>query len=278
MLHTGDVLVDQLLIPFVLWIFIVAAIVGIALGVGLIISSAGTLRFLGTMNRWVSLRSNLKPMEIPRDIGKAVYGHGRWFGGAFALGGRSRGGCARPGQERPAGNYRLDRRKPQMDPGCRRRIGRHHRRHALLFPRCRARSGGAPEPVDLDPATGQRRGHDAPDARPLGRELSPGRRLDARAGLRNRIDRLDIRVLPLSLRKFATAAAGAPGNFPNSAAVRSCLRRVLPRSGAAAVRVVAGARRQPVPWRETRDCYRLPRIPCLQVEAGPEWCAGRHGP
>ena len=87
MLHTGDVLVDQLLIPFVLWIFNVAAIVGIALGVGLIINSARTLHFLGTMNRWVSLRSNLKPMEIPRDIGKAVYGHGRWFGGAFALGG-----------------------------------------------------------------------------------------------------------------------------------------------------------------------------------------------
>jgi len=33
------------------------------------------------------LRSSLKPMEIPRDIDKAVYGHGRWFGGAFALGG-----------------------------------------------------------------------------------------------------------------------------------------------------------------------------------------------
>ncbi|HKQ25306.1 MAG TPA: hypothetical protein VJT81_12760 [Burkholderiales bacterium] len=87
MLRTGDVLFDQLLIPFVLGIFIVAAIVGIALGAGLIIHSARTLRFLGTMNRWVSLRSNFKPMEIPRDIDKAVYGHGRWFGGAFALGG-----------------------------------------------------------------------------------------------------------------------------------------------------------------------------------------------
>ena len=87
MLHSSDVLVDQLLIPFVLWIFIVAAIVGIALGVGLIIDSAWTLRVLGIMNRWVSLRRNLKAMEMPRDIGKAVYGHGRWFGGAFALGG-----------------------------------------------------------------------------------------------------------------------------------------------------------------------------------------------
>ena len=64
-----------------LWIFIAAAIVGVALGVGLIVNGARTLRFLGAMNRWVSLRSKLKPMEIPRDIGKAVYGHGRWFGG-----------------------------------------------------------------------------------------------------------------------------------------------------------------------------------------------------
>jgi hypothetical protein len=87
MLHSGNYLVDQLLIPFVLWIFIVAGIVGIALGVCLIIGSARTLRFLGIMNRWVSLRKSLKPMEEPHDIGKAVYGHRRWFGAAFAVGG-----------------------------------------------------------------------------------------------------------------------------------------------------------------------------------------------
>ena len=33
MLHTGNYLADQLLIPFVLWFFIVASLVGIALGV-----------------------------------------------------------------------------------------------------------------------------------------------------------------------------------------------------------------------------------------------------
>jgi hypothetical protein len=87
MLHSGNYLVDQLLIPFVLWIFIVAGIVGIALGACLIIGSARTLRFLGIMNRWVSLRKSLKSMEEPHDIGKAVYGHRRWFGAAFAVGG-----------------------------------------------------------------------------------------------------------------------------------------------------------------------------------------------
>jgi len=87
MLHTGNYLADQLLIPFVLWFFIVASLVGIALGVCLVADGARTLRLLGTMNRWISLRSSLKPMELPHDIGKAVYGHRRWFGIAFAVGG-----------------------------------------------------------------------------------------------------------------------------------------------------------------------------------------------
>jgi hypothetical protein len=87
MLHTGNYLADQLLIPFVLWFFIVASLVGVALGACLIAAGARTLRLLGTMNRWISLRSSLKPMEQPHDIGKAVYGHRRWFGIAFAVGG-----------------------------------------------------------------------------------------------------------------------------------------------------------------------------------------------
>ena len=87
MLNSGDYLVDQLLIPFVLWFFIVTGAVGIALGVCLIVGSARTLRYLGDSNRWVSLRNGLKPMEEPHDIGKAVYGHRRWFGAVFAVGG-----------------------------------------------------------------------------------------------------------------------------------------------------------------------------------------------
>jgi len=87
MLHTGNYLADQLLIPFVLWFFIVVAVVGIALGVCLIASSARTLRLLGTTNRWISLRTRFRPMEAPHDIGKAIYGHRRWFGAAFAVGG-----------------------------------------------------------------------------------------------------------------------------------------------------------------------------------------------
>lgn len=87
MLHTGNNLIDQLLIPFFLWIFVLAGIAGIALGLGLILRSTQTLRFLRNMNRWVSLRSSLKPMETPRDIGKTVYGQRRTIGSIFAISG-----------------------------------------------------------------------------------------------------------------------------------------------------------------------------------------------
>jgi hypothetical protein len=87
MLSNGDVVFDQILLPFVLWIFIVAGFAGIVLGVSLIASGGSTVRALAGMNRWVSLRGGLKPMEEPHDIGAAVYGRRRWFGVAFAIGG-----------------------------------------------------------------------------------------------------------------------------------------------------------------------------------------------
>lgn len=87
MLHTGEYLLDQLLIPFVLMFFVVSGIVGVFVGVALIVSSARTLRFFGTINRWVSVRPSLRPLEEPHDIGKAVYEYRRWFGAAFAAGG-----------------------------------------------------------------------------------------------------------------------------------------------------------------------------------------------
>ena len=87
MLHTGNHLTDLLLIPFLLWFLIVAGLVGIALGACLIADGPRTVRLLGSMNRWVSMQSKLKPMEQPHDIGKVVYGHPRWFGMAFAIAG-----------------------------------------------------------------------------------------------------------------------------------------------------------------------------------------------
>jgi hypothetical protein len=80
-------LVNEILLSSVLSIFIFTGVVGVALGLGLNISSERTLRFLKTLNHWTSARKSLKPVEIPRDIDKAIYRQRRWFGAAFALGG-----------------------------------------------------------------------------------------------------------------------------------------------------------------------------------------------
>ena len=51
MFNGSPSLVDHILISFVLWIFIVTGFIGVALGVGLNISSARAMRILKKMNR-----------------------------------------------------------------------------------------------------------------------------------------------------------------------------------------------------------------------------------
>lgn len=87
MLDVSSNLVSEILLSSILSIFIVTGFVGVALGIGLNISSARTLRFLKMFNHWTSARKSLKPVEIPRDIDKAIYRQRRWFGAAFAVGG-----------------------------------------------------------------------------------------------------------------------------------------------------------------------------------------------
>ena len=67
--------------------FLIGGIVSLAVGVGLILNSACTLRFLAALNRWVSMRSATKPLEIPRDTTRAVQKHRRWLAVIFIAGG-----------------------------------------------------------------------------------------------------------------------------------------------------------------------------------------------
>jgi hypothetical protein len=67
--------------------FLVWGLVGIAVGVSLIVNSDRTLRLLGTLNRWVSMRSASRPLEIPRDTTQAVQRHRYWLGAVFIAGG-----------------------------------------------------------------------------------------------------------------------------------------------------------------------------------------------
>jgi hypothetical protein len=71
---------------FLVVLFLVGGIVTLAVGVGLIFGSDGTLRFLGAMNRWVSTRRVLSPIEGSRENGRPVQGHQRWLAVVFIAG------------------------------------------------------------------------------------------------------------------------------------------------------------------------------------------------
>lgn len=77
----------QLLFQFFIAVVLVFAAVGFAVGIGLIVSSARTLRFFHVMNRWVSNRTTLKPMEIARDTEQFWHRHRRRVGYALIAGG-----------------------------------------------------------------------------------------------------------------------------------------------------------------------------------------------
>ncbi len=83
----NDQLITEILVNVVVWLFVTTGIVGIAIGVSLNVSSARTLRFLKSMNRWISTRKSLKPVEISRDIDNVVLRRRHVSGTIFTIGG-----------------------------------------------------------------------------------------------------------------------------------------------------------------------------------------------
>ena len=81
----------QIFVPAAVWFGLVGSLAGLAVGAGLLARSEGTLKLLRSMNRWVSTRRVLKPLEIPRRIEPIAAGNRRWLallvlaGGAIAL-------------------------------------------------------------------------------------------------------------------------------------------------------------------------------------------------
>jgi len=67
--------------------FIVGGLAGIAVGCGLLINSARTLAFFGTMNRWTSTRRAMEPIDIPRNTAPVVQKYMRVFAAIFLAGG-----------------------------------------------------------------------------------------------------------------------------------------------------------------------------------------------
>ena len=71
--------------------FLVGGAALLAIGMVLLVNSTGALRFIGSMNRWVSMRGASRPLEIPRDTRQAVQKYRYWLAvifvasGAFAI-------------------------------------------------------------------------------------------------------------------------------------------------------------------------------------------------
>jgi len=79
--------VYPMLLTALLTFCLVGSLLGIALGAGLFMRSARTQAFVGGMNRWVSTRRVLRPVELPRDTGHGNGGLGVVLvvAGAYAL-------------------------------------------------------------------------------------------------------------------------------------------------------------------------------------------------
>jgi len=77
----------RLLFQFFATLALVFAVVGVAAGLGLIVSSARTLGFFQRMNRWISMRGALRAMEIPRDTERLSHRNARLVGWALIAGG-----------------------------------------------------------------------------------------------------------------------------------------------------------------------------------------------
>jgi hypothetical protein len=68
-------------------LFLVVAISGLGVGVGLILSSQRTAQLFHTLNRWFSTRHALKVVEVPHETDRVAHRYQRWLAGGFVLGG-----------------------------------------------------------------------------------------------------------------------------------------------------------------------------------------------
>lgn len=67
--------------------FLLVGISLLAFGIGLLLNSAAAMRFIAGMNRWVSMRTATRTLEIPRDTRRAVQKYRHWFAAVFVIGG-----------------------------------------------------------------------------------------------------------------------------------------------------------------------------------------------
>jgi hypothetical protein len=66
----------QLLLTALLVFLLVGSLLGIGIGVGLLLRNQRAAAFVQAMNRWVSTRRALRPVELPRRVGRGTPGRG----------------------------------------------------------------------------------------------------------------------------------------------------------------------------------------------------------
>jgi hypothetical protein len=71
---------------FLIVLFLVGGVFVFAVGTGLLVANAEMQRIFATLNRWVSTRRVLRPLEIPRDTTQFVRKYRRWIGAFFIAG------------------------------------------------------------------------------------------------------------------------------------------------------------------------------------------------
>lgn len=86
MTFSSNAFVLQVLVPALVMFFLFWSVIGAAVGLGLILASAATIRMFRAVNRYVSTRVGLKPLAMPHDVGAGVRRHRRLIGAIFVLG------------------------------------------------------------------------------------------------------------------------------------------------------------------------------------------------
>ena len=77
----------QILVQVLIVVFLVVAVSGLGVGIGLIVSSQKTSQLFHGLNRWFSTRHVLKAVEVPRETDRTAHQYQRWLAGGFVLGG-----------------------------------------------------------------------------------------------------------------------------------------------------------------------------------------------
>jgi hypothetical protein len=83
----NNYVLDEILIPVLFLFFLVSGIFGMGFGVGLAVYRNRVFQMFSPLNRWISARKNMAPMEVPRNAEPFFYKHRRWLGALFIVGG-----------------------------------------------------------------------------------------------------------------------------------------------------------------------------------------------